>query len=168
MLIPEEAITRKILVVRGRRVMLDRDLAELYGVSAKRLNEQVKRNRKRFPGDFMFQLTRDEMASLRSQFATLKRGQHSKYLAKAFTEQGIAMLSGVLSSERAIEVNIAIMRVFVKFREILLSHKELALKISELEKKVARNDKEIQVIFEAIRQLMFEPEKPKPKIGFHT
>jgi hypothetical protein len=168
MLIPQEAIASKIFLIRGRKVMLDRDLAGLYGVKAKVLNQAVKRNRERFPADFMFKLTKSELENWRSQFVTsnsdkmgLRRPPH------AFTDYGILMLSSVLNSKRAIQVNIAIMRVFVRFRQFFAAHKELALKISELEKKVARNDKEIQVIFEAIRQLMLEPERPKPKIGFH-
>lgn len=154
--------------------MVDKDLALLYGVSTKRLNEQVKRNLRRFPEDFMFKLTKEEAYkilditgdSLRSQFATLKRGKHIKHLPYVFTEQGIAMLSTVLNSERAIDVNIAIMRIFVKFRQILSNNKELAKKLTELENRVESHDKEIQSIFEAMRQLILPPEKPKKRIGF--
>ena len=179
-LIPSEVIERKIYLIRGHKVMIDRDLAKLYGVSAKRLNEQVKRNIKRFPDDFMFQLTWDKARSLRSQFATLnnlqeqsetiesKRGRHVKYLPYAFTEQGVAMLSSVLNSERAIQVNIAIMRAFVKLRQILSTHKELVHKLNELERKFKKHDTEIQSIFEAIRQLMAPPTPPKRRIGFHS
>lgn len=117
-----ETITEQIYLIRGRKVMLDRDLALLYGVPTYRLNEQVKRNNKRFPNDFMFKLNKEEYTVLRSQNAILKRGAHSKYLPHVFTEQGIAMLSGVLNSDRAIEVNIAIMRTFTKMRELLLTH----------------------------------------------
>jgi len=151
-------------------VMLDRDLANLYDVPAKRLNEQVKRNITRFPEDFMFQLTWEEAGSLRSQFATLNsgRGKHIKYLPYAFTEQGVAMLSSVLNSERAVQVNIAIMRAFVKLREILSVHKELAAKLRELELKVSKHDTDILTIFEAIKQLMSPPpEPPRRRIGFH-
>lgn len=182
-----EVVAVKILVVRGKKVMLDRDLAELYGVMVKRLNEQVKRNIRRFPDDFMFQLTKDETDSLRSHFATLsdsvemkgvtdfKRGRHVKYLPYVFTEQGVAMLSSVLNSERAIDVNIAIMRAFVRLREILLTHKDLAAKIEVLElkyknhnMKLSEYDAHIEAIFEAIKQLMALPLMPeRPKIGFH-
>ena len=148
--------------------MLDKDLAELYEVSTKRLNEQVRRNISRFPADFMFQLTKDESSSLRSQFVTLKRGGHRKYLPYVFTEQGVAMLSSVINSERAIQVNIAIMRAFVKLRQILSTNKELAGKLKELEHKVEKHDTEIHAIFEAIRQLMAPPDKPKRRIGFHS
>jgi hypothetical protein len=163
----QEIIERKIYIIRGRRVMLDRDLAILYCVPTKRLNEQVKRNIKRFPDDFMFQLTWDEAQSSRSQFATLKKGQNIKYLPYAFTEQGVAMISSVLDSETAIQVNIAIMRVFVKLKEILSTHKELSYKLNELERRIEKHDSEIQSIFEAIRQLIAPPsERPKRRIGF--
>lgn len=165
-LITHEVIERKIFLIKRHKVMLDRDLAKLYRVSTKRLNEQVKRNMKRFPSDFMFQLTKKESLSLRSHFATSKRGGR-RYSPYAFTEQGVAMLSTVLNSERAIQVNIAIMRVFVKLRQILLTHKELAYKLNQLERKIEKHDTEIQAIFEAIRQLMVVPEKPKRRIGFH-
>lgn len=163
--IPLEVIEQKIYFIRGHKVMLDGDLAKLYGVPTKRLNEQVRRNIKRFPPDFMFQLTADEAKFLRSHFATLKkgRGQHLKYLPYAFTEQGVAMLSSALNSERAIEVNILIMRTFVKLREMIASHKDLARKLDELEKKY---DTQFKVVFEAIRQLMEPPEKANRKIGF--
>ena len=168
MLIPQEMIAHKILLIRGKKVILDRDLAELYGVETKQLTRQVRRNIIRFPNDFMFKLTKEEYQTLRCQIGTLKRGQHSKYTPYAFTEHGILMLSSVLQSERAAQVNIVIVRVFVRFREILFTHKELAHKIAELERRMENKDKEIQVIFEAIRQLMAEPIKPKRKIGFHT
>lgn len=173
-----EVIATKILELRGKKVMLDRDLAKLYGVKVKRLNEQVKRNIRRFPADFMFQVTREEIDYLRlqnaalnsrSQFATLKRGKNIKYLPYVFTEQGVAMLSSVLNSERAIQVNILIMRAFTKLREILLTHKDLAAKIEALEKKYAQHDQTIKEIFQAIKQLL-EPPMPKEKriIGFRT
>ena len=153
-------------MIRGHKVMLDKDLSLLYGVSTKRLNEQVRRNLKRFPEDFMFKLTWEEAKSLRSQFATLKRGQHRKYRIYAFTEQGVSMLSSVLNSEKAINVNIAIMRAFVKLRQILSTHKELAHKLGELERKIEKHSEAIRGIFEVIRQLMGEAERPKRKIGF--
>lgn len=163
-----ESVQQKIYLIRRQKVMLDADLAELYGVTAKRLNEQVKRNLKRFPLDFMFQLNEDEYRSLRSQIATLKhgRGRHRKYLPYAFTEQGISMLSSVLNSEQAIQVNIAIMRTFVNIRKTLLTHKAFASKLRQLEKKNAEQDEKIYTIFEAIKSLMEVPEKKKRKIGF--
>jgi hypothetical protein len=163
-LVPLEAIQNKIYLIRGQKVMLDNDLAALYQVSTKRLNEQVKRNLKRFPDDFMIRLTEEENNSLRSHFATLKRGKHKKYLPYAFTEQGVAMLSSILNSERAIQVNIAIMRAFIKLREVMSTHKELARKIDDMEKKY---DAQFKVVFEAIRRLLTTPEKPKKRIGFY-
>jgi len=162
----EEVIERKIFMIRGHKVMLDRDLAELYGVETKVLIQAVKRNIKRFPGDFMFLLTRQEVMNLRSQFVTSSWGG-LRYLPYAFTEQGVAMLSSVLNSERAVQVNIAIMRAFVKLRQILSINKELAHKLAELETKIEKHDVDIQAIFEAIRRLMAPPPiKPKPLIGF--
>jgi hypothetical protein len=160
-------IAQSIHLLRGEKVMLDFDLAALYGVATKILNQAVKRNRERFPADFVFQLNKKETPSLRSQFVTLKRGEHLKYLPYAFTEQGVAMLSSVLKSERAVKVNIAIMRAFVKLRETLETNRELARKFSELEKRVGKHDTEIAAIIEAIRQLMTPPEKPRREIGFH-
>lgn len=167
-LIPTERTERAILPIRGHKVMLDSDLAKLYGVVTKVLNQAVRRNRRRFPDDFMFQLTSEEATALRSQFVTLKsgRGRHRKYRPFAFTEQGVAILSSVLRSARAIDVNIAIMRAFVHLREILASHKDLARKLDDLEKKY---DAKFQVVFEAIRQLMTPPPEPKRgRIGFRT
>ena len=138
--IQPERIEEAILLVRGQRVMLDRDLAALYGVETKNLNKAVRRNAERFPADFMFQLTAEEAESLRFQFGTLKRGQHSKYLPQVFTQEGVAMLSSVLRSPRAIQVNIAIMRVFVRLREALALHKELAQKLADLERKIESHD----------------------------
>jgi hypothetical protein len=162
-----EQVEQSILLIRGHRVMLDADLAMLYGVTTKRLNEQVQRNKKRFPSDFMFQLALEEVERLRSQFATLKtgRGQHRKYRPYAFTEQGVAMLSTVLHSERAIQVNIAIMRAFVQLREMIGSNKALARRFNELEKKY---DSQFRIVFEAIRELMAEPESKIKRIGFRT
>jgi phage regulator Rha-like protein len=147
--VPQELIEQKIYLIRGHKVMLDSDLAKLYGVTPKRLNEQVKRNKKRFPPDFMFQITKEEDESLRSQFATLKsgRGKHRKYRPYVFTEQGVAMLSSVLNSERAIQVNIEIMRTFTKLRTMLAEHKDLKRKLTALEKKY---DKQFKIVFEAI------------------
>ncbi len=170
-LIPEELIERKIFLLRGQKVMLSIHLAKLYGVQVKVLMQAVKRNIDRFPEDFMFQLTLEEAQSLRSQIVTLnnkgsKRGRHLKFLPYAFTEQGVAMLSSVLHSKKAVQINIAIMRAFVKLRQILFNHKKLAYKLEELERKISKHDEDIQNIFEAIRQLMAPPEKPKRRIGF--
>ncbi len=147
--------------------MLDSDLAELYGVPTKVLNQAVKRNEERFPEGFMFQLNQAEYKSLRSQFVTLEkgRGKYPKYLPLVFTEQGVAMLSSVLRSKRAIQVNIAIMKTFVKLRELLSTHRDLAEKLATLESKY---DSQFKVVFEAIRQLMLPPETPRRKIGFHS
>ena len=160
-----EHVERNILHIHGHRVMLGTDLAGLYGVPTKKLNEQVRRNKKRFPSDFMFQLTPEDVERLRSQFATLKagRGQHRKYRPYVFTEQGVAMLSSVLHSERAIQVNIAIMRAFVQLREMIGSKKGLARRLNELEKKY---DSQFRVVFEAIRELMAEPEPKVRRMGF--
>jgi hypothetical protein len=159
-----EVIERRILLIRGHKVMLDAHLADLYGVETKALKRAVRRNRERFPGDFMFQLTKEEEDILRSQFGTLRWGEHAKYLSYVFTEQGVAMLSSVLHSKRAVQVNIEIMRAFVRLREILATHKDLARKLEELERKYAE---QFRVVFEAIRQLM-TPQEPPPKrrIGF--
>ncbi len=160
-------IERRILLLHGQRVMLDSDLAGLYGVSTKRLNEQVRRNIRRFPADFMFQLSPDEAAALRSQNATLEagRGKHRKYLPLVFTEQGVAMLSSVLKSERAAQVNIEIMRAFVRLRELIATKRDLARRLDELEK---RYDAQFRGVFDAIRQLMAPPEKARRSIGFRV
>ena len=163
-LIPEEAIERRIFLIRGQKVMLDKDLAQLYGIQTKVLNQAVKRNIDRFPQDFMFSLTREEIKRM-SQFVTSLKFYKN---VNAFTEQGVAMLSSVLRSKRAVQVNVAIMRAFVKLRQILSNHKELAYKLKELERKIEKHDTEIKDIFEAIRQLMRPSEEPKRKIGFHT
>ena len=163
-IIPQEVIQQKIFLIRGQKVMLDNDLAELYEVETRALNQAVKRNIKRFPSDFMFQLNQSEAADLsRSQFVILKRGHNIKYLPYAFTENGVAMLSGVLNSDRAIAVNIQIMRTFTKLRNLLATHKELRMKIEEIEKKY---DHQFKIVFDAIRQLMAPPEPSKKKIGF--
>ncbi|MBX2990150.1 MAG: ORF6N domain-containing protein [Bacteroidetes bacterium] len=168
-IIPLEQVQRTILLIRGKRVMIDSDLARLYGVSSKRLNEQVKRNRDRFPADFMFQLTADEASPLRSQNATLKtgRGRHRKYLPFAFTEHGALQLASVLNGPTATEVSILIVRAFVQLREILSSHTQIARKLEDLERKIASHDETITSIIQAIRRLMepIEPAKRRP-IGF--
>jgi hypothetical protein len=170
-LIPPEQVEQVILLIRGQRVMLDRDLAALYGVETKNLNKAVRRNLDRFPADFMFQLTMDEaqaFAASRFQIGTLKRGQNIKYLPQVFTQEGVAMLSSVLRSPRAIQVNIAIMRVFVRLRETLALHRELAHKLAELERKIEGHDASIRTLFEAIRVLAASPAEPRREIGFHT
>ncbi len=163
-LIAVELIERKIYLLRGHKVMLDRDLAALYGVETRTLNQAVRRNIDRFPEDFMFDLDRDEIRNI-SQIVICSKIKHAKNVY-AFTEQGVAMLSGVLSSKRAVQVNIAIMRAFVRLREMLNTSRELAKKFQELESRIAGHDKSIGVLFEAIRALMHEPEKPKRPIGF--
>ncbi len=165
-LIPEQ-VEKKIFFIRGQKVMLDRDLAELYGVETKNLNKAVSRNLDRFPADFMFQLTKEEFENLKFHFGTSSWGGTRK-LPRAFTEQGVAMLSSILKSRKAIRVNIAIMRAFIKLREVLATHKELAQKLEDLERKVGKHDEDIKLIFEAIHQLMLPPEKSKPRIGFIT
>jgi len=162
LVIPAERIEKTILSLRGQTVMVDRDLAELYGVKAIALRQQVKRNRQRFPEDFMFQLTPQEVTALVSQNVIPSRRSLGGSLPYAFTQEGVAMLSSVLRSQRAVEVNIAIMRAFVRLRELLASNKDLARKLDQLEKKF---DEQFQVVFEAIRQLM-DPDPPEPKRHF--
>ncbi len=157
-----ENIVSQIHFIRGEKVILDADLAMLYGVEVKQLKRAVKRNIDRFPVDFMFELTNEEQKNLRYQFGTSSWGG-SRYKPFAFTEQGVAMLSGILNSKRAIEVNIEIMRTFVKLRQWLSSHKELEKKLNQLEKKY---DENFKIVFEAIRLLMKEEQKPKHPIGF--
>jgi hypothetical protein len=166
-IIPVERIARTILLLRGQKVLLDADLAKLYGVSTGALNRAVKRNVDRFPSDFMFRLTPEDIANLRCQIGISSWGGR-RALPYAFTEQGVAMLSSVLSSERAVKVNIAIMRAFVKLRETLETNRELAKKFSELERRVGKHDEEIGAIIETIRQLMLPSEKPRRQIGFHV
>jgi hypothetical protein len=163
-LVPEEIIESKILFIRGKKVMLDRDLAVLYGVETKALKQAVKRNPKRFPDDFMFELTQEELNNWRSQFVTSKADKMGlRYPPYAFTENGVAMLSSILNSERAMMVNIQIMRTFTRLREIIASHKDLARRLNDLEKKY---DGQFKIVFDALRALMAPPMKPKRKIGF--
>jgi len=164
-LIPVGRIDQLIFLVRGHRVMLDRDLATLYGVETRVLNQAVRRNLDRFPDDFLFSLTREEVRSI-SQIVISSGIKFSKHVF-AFTEQGVAMLSSVLNSPRAVQVNIEIMRAFVRLREVTATNRELAQKLAELEQRIASHDEEIQTIFEAIRQLMTPPEPPRKEIGFH-
>ncbi len=164
-LIPVGRVDQLIFLVRGHRVMLDRDLATLYGVETRVLNQAVRRNLDRFPDDFLFSLTREEVRSI-SQIVISSGIKFSKHVF-AFTEQGVAMLSSVLNSPRAVQVNIEIMRAFVRLREVTATNRELAQKLAELEQRIASHDEEIQTIFEAIRQLMTPPEPPRKEIGFH-
>ena len=165
-LVPAERVEKTILLVRGQRVILDADLAKLYGVSTKRLNEQVKRNRKRFPEDFMFQLTAEEKSEVVANCDHLSRLKFSRTLPYAFGEHGAIMAASVLNTPRAIEASIFVVRAFVKLREVLATHKQLARKFAVLEKRIKDHDERIETIFEAIRQLMTPPEKPRKKIGF--
>lgn len=165
-LVPREHVESKIYVIRGAKVMLDKDLASLYGVKPIRLREQVKRNSRRFPSDFMFQLTNEEVEIMVSQNAIPSKKHLGGYLPYAFTEQGIAMLSSVLNSERAIEVNIIIIRAFMKLREMVSLHKELAQKLNQLERKYEGHDEQIQAIFQQIREFVTSKDNPKKKIGF--
>jgi hypothetical protein len=177
-LIPLDRIEQRIFLLRGQKIMLSQHLAELYGVPVKVLNQAVQRNRERFPEDFMFQLSWSEAEALRpqfvtsdlnprsrSQFVTLKRGGNIKYLPYAFTERGVAMLSSVSRSDRAVRVNIEIMRAFVHLRQLLASHADLARKLGALESKY---DAQFRVVFTAIRKLMASPRKARGEIGFHT
>ena len=168
--LPVEIIQNKIYLIRGHKVMLDRDLAELYCVETRRLNEQVKRNIKRFPSDFMFQMTREEVKNWMSQIAISKKEKMGiRRMPYVFTEQGVAMLSSVLNSDRAIQVNIEIMRVFVRLKELMMSHKDLARKIEDMERKFQEKfkeqDQKIVVVFNAIRDLLADKEEAAKKRG---
>src|SRR5438034_2041462 len=166
-IVTAQRIERAILLVRGQKVMLDADLAELYRVPTRVLIQAVKRNSARFPDDFMFRLTAEEAARLRSQLVISNVGRGGRrYLPYAFTEHGVAMLSSVLSSDRAVQMNIAIIRAFIKLRDILATHKELAQRLENLELKYQEHDHELQAVFEAIRQLLSTPDPPKRNIGF--
>jgi hypothetical protein len=160
-----EAIIHKIYLIRGQKVMIDIDLADLYKVETKRLKESVKRNLKRFPKDFMFRLTKKEFENLRSQIATSSWGGQ-RYLPMAFTEQGIAMLSSILNSDTAIEVNIQIIRTFTIMRKMLLTHKDILLKLEQLERSVIKHDGDIQLIFNYLKKLLGPPQTPRTRIGF--
>ncbi len=166
-LVAEQKILNRIYVIRNQKVMIDEDLAEMYKVETRRLNEQVKRNIKRFPRDFMFALTQNEFENLKSQNATSSWGGRRK-LPNAFTEQGVAMLSSILNSDVAIEVNIRIIRVFTKLREYALTHKEILLQLAKLEKEVKSNSKDIENIFMVLKELLEKESKttPRNKIGF--
>ena len=172
--LPAERVEKAILLIRGEKVILDADLARLYGVSTRRLKEQVRRNRERFPEDFMFELTADEQAvlkdqigasNLRSQIATSRSHGGRRYLSFAFTEHGALMAANVLSSEQAVQASVQVVRAFVRLRQMLASNAELAKKLEQLEKKY---DRQFKVVFDAIRQLMIPPEPKRKQIGFHA
>jgi len=165
LMIPDELVMNKIYIIRGKKVMLDEDLAELYQVETKRLNEQVRRNNDRFPDDFMFKLTKKEFENLKSQIATSSWGGRRK-LPLAFTEQGVSMLSGVLNSETAIRVHIQIIRIFTRMREMIMTHKDILLQLEKMEKKLAGHDEDITLIFQYLKQLLNPPQPPRRKIGF--
>jgi hypothetical protein len=168
LMIPDELVMNKIYLIRGQKVMLDRDLAELYGVTTGNLNLAVKRNKKRFPKDFIFQLTKEEFVALILQNAISKKQGRggTRKLPYAFTEQGVSMLSGVLNSWIAIQVHIQIIRVFARMREILLTHKDILLQLEKIEKKLTGHDEDIALIFQYLKQLLNPPQAPRPKIGF--
>ncbi len=163
--IPDELVITKIYLIREQKVMLDFDLSILYKVETKRLNEQVNRNIDRFPGDFMFRLTKREYENLRSQIATSRWGG-TRYMPLAFTEQGVAMLSSVLNSPTAIAVNIQIIRVFTKMRALLLTHKDILLQLEKMEKKLGKHDEQIALVFEYLKKLLSPPQEPRRRIGF--
>ncbi len=164
-IIPDELIMNNIYLLRGQKVMLDHDLAKLYQVEKKRLNEQVSRNKERFPGDFMFQVNKEEFHNLKSQIATSSWGGLRK-LPYAFTEQGVAMLSGILNSSTAIRVNIQIIRVFTKMRELLLTNKDILLQLEKMENKLTKHDDEIKLIFKYLKKLLSPQTAKKERIGF--
>jgi phage regulator Rha-like protein len=165
--IPDEVIVSKIYLIRDQKVMVDRDLGELFGLETKVLKQAVKRNIKRFPIDFMFELTYEEFQNWRSQFVTSKSDiMGLRYPPFCFTEQGVTMLSCILNSQRAIDTNIRIIRVFSKMREMLLSHKDILTKLEQFEKRVVKNSEDIQLIFDALKQLLSPPQEPRKRIGF--
>jgi hypothetical protein len=172
--VPEEAVISKIYLIRGQKVMLDRDLADLYGVETKVLKQAVRRKIDRFPGDFMFEMTREELDNWRSQFVTSNGDRQGlRYAPFCFTEQGVTMISCILNSERAIAVNILVIRVFTKLREMVLNHKDILIKIEQIEKNLLQQDtrmneheEEIQMILETLKEMLNPPDEPRPRIGF--
>ena len=165
--LPEEVFLKKIYLIRGQKVMLDRDLAQLYGVETKVLKQQVRRNINRFPEDFMFELTKEELLNWRSQFVTSNQDKMGlRYPPFAFTEHGILMLSSILNSDQAIAVNIQIMRIFNKMREFLLTHKDILLKLEQLEKQVTENSESIKLIFSALKKLLNPDKAERKQIGY--
>lgn len=169
-IIPDEIIMNQIYYIRGQKVMLDTDLAALYEVETKQLKRQVRRNIERFPEDFMFELAPEEYHSLRSQNGTLKRGEHAKYLPMAFTEQGVSMLSSVLNSNRAIKVNIQIIRIFTRIRQMFVDNTELRLEIEKIKTKLDNQDKNMEIVFRYLDELLEKNNDPKPRkrIGFKS
>lgn len=165
--IPDEVVMSKIYIIREQKVMLDADLAELYGVETKRLNEQVKRNIDRFPEDFMFQLEEEEFADLKSQNATSSWGGRRKF-PSAFTEHGVLMLSSVLNSKQAIKVNIQIMRIYTRIREMLLAHKDVFIRVEQFEKQMMKQDEKIELLFTYLSKFIEKEDKPRTPIGFRT
>lgn len=167
LLIPDEVIVNKIYFLRGQKIMIDRDLAELYGLETKRLKEAVRRNITRFPEDFMFEMTNQEFEEWRSENLTNKEDKMGlRYAPFCFTEQGVTMLSCVLNSDRAIEVNIRVIRIFTRLREMLLTHKDILLKLELLEKQVVQTSEEVKAIFNVLKKLLNPPQKPREPIGF--
>ncbi|MEO5998608.1 MAG: ORF6N domain-containing protein [Chitinophagaceae bacterium] len=166
--VANEIIINKIYIVRKQKVMIDRDLAELYGVETKVLKQAVRRNMERFPKDFMFEMTKKEFKNWRSQFVTSNEGNKMglRYAPFCFTEQGVTMLSCILNSERAVAVNIHVVRAFTKLREMIISHKDILLQLGRLEKKLSEHDGDIQLIFNALKQLINPPNPPRERIGF--
>lgn len=162
----DEQLLGKLHFIRGQRVMLDRDLAELYGVEVRVLKQAVRRNMERFPEAFMFELTLEEDHGLRSQFVTLKQGEHGKYPPFAFTEHGVLMLANVLRSERAIAVSIRIIDLFVRMRQVMLAHQDILLRLEQLERRVGEKDADIQLLFHHLKQLLAPPSEPRKRIGF--
>lgn len=165
-ILPDESIMSKILLLRGKRVMIDMDLAGLYCIPTKRLNEQVKRNLQRFPEDFMFQLTMEEKTEVVATCDHLKRLKFSSSLPYVFTEHGAVMLACILNSERAIAVNIQIVRIFTRMREMILTHKDILLKLDQVEKRLAGHDEQVALVFEYLKQLLMAPQEPRQRIGF--
>jgi phage regulator Rha-like protein len=167
MTVADEVIMNKIYMIRGQKVMLDRDLAELYGVETKVLKQAVRRNINRFPSDFLFEMSKKELENRRSQIVTSKEDKQGlRYVPFCFTEQGVTMLSCVLNSERAIAVNIQIIRIFTRMREMLLKHKDILLQLEKMERKLGQQDEDIQLIFKYLKQLLNPPQEPRPRIGF--
>jgi len=164
--VPDEVLISKIYFIRGQKVMLDIDLAELYGVETRILKQAVRRNINRFPEDFMFELTKQEQAALKEQNKALEQSGHATYAPFAFSEHGVLMLSSVLNSERAINVNIQIMRIYTKLKEMLSTHKDILLKLEQLEKKITGHDEDIKLIFSALKQLVQQPNPQRKRIGF--
>ena len=168
LMVPDEVVMSKIYLIRGQKVMLDSDLAALYGIETKNLNKAVKRNLSRFPEDFMFRCSKEEYDVLRFQNGTSKHGRGGvRYLPTLFTEQGVAMLSSVLNSETAVQVNICIIRIFTRMRELLLTHKDILLKLEQLEKQTFHNTEDIQLIFQYLKKLLTPaPETPRKRVGY--